>query len=67
MKIQNNYKVCNCPKESNLSSKNSFSNKKQSDSCICCPICPTGPQGPTGATGPQGIPGGVLSYADYMH
>lgn len=76
MKIRNtymhyNYKECNEP------DKNSCSNKKQCDSCICCPICstgipgpqgsigPIGPQGPIGETGPQGIPGGLLSYADF--
>ena len=46
-----------------FSFKNSCSNNKQRDSCICCPICstgipgpqgPQGPQGPVGATGPQG-------------
>lgn len=56
MKIRNtymhyNYKECNEP------DKNSCSNKKQCDSCICCPICSTGipgPQGPVGPIGPQG-------------
>ena len=67
MKIRNNYMHYNC-KKCNEPDKNSCSNKKQCDSCICCPICSTGipgPQGPIGETGPQGIPGGLLSYADF--
>ena len=59
MKIQNNYKGCNCHKKSYESDINCFSNKKQCDCCICSPIYPTGPQGP------QGIPGGLLNYADF--
>lgn len=70
MKIRNNYMHYNC-KECNEPDKNSCSKKKQCESCICCLICstgtpgPQGPQGPIGETGPQGIPGGLLSYADF--
>ena len=47
MKIRNNYMQYNC-KECNDPDKNSCSNKKQCDSCICCPICSTGTPGPQG-------------------
>ena len=37
-------------------------NDKDKNPCV---VCPPGPFGDTGAQGPQGLPGGVLSYADF--